>query len=221
MTEKSNIPLNLRALVKAAGDAIDSIKLNGISAGRHRGRPLRVKSRRTGSEEIAGLANLFFRGAKAHITVHADPKDWQRWEIKCYRMLNGDEFRTYADGARTVCQEKLPGRSLRALLKRGELSRRALEAAAREIRRAHQFRCRELGGGPWSQGDLHMGNVIYDETTNRARLIDFEIIHDKSLRPATRHADDLLVFLQDMVKWVPGRKWLPFALCFLNAYGRK
>jgi len=65
-----------------------------------------------------------------------------------------------------------------------------------------------------------MGNVIYDHATDRARLIDFEIVHDKSLPALSRHADDLLVFLQDMVGLVPSRQWLPFASCFLDAYGR-
>jgi len=65
-----------------------------------------------------------------------------------------------------------------------------------------------------------MGNVIYDRATDRARLIDFEIVHDKSLPPVARHADDLLVFLQDMVGLTPSRQWLPFAFCFLDTYGR-
>ena len=42
-----------------------------------------------------------------------------------------------------------------------------------------------------------MTNVIYNEKT-RARLIDFEIRHEKSLPAAARHTDDLLVFLLDM-----------------------
>jgi hypothetical protein len=33
-----------------------------------------------------------------------------------------------------------------------------------------------------------------------------------------RHADDLLVFLLDIVGIVPGHQWLSFALRFLNAY---
>jgi hypothetical protein len=54
--------------------------------------------------------------------------------------------------------------------------------------------------------------------TGRARLIDFEIIHDKSLPATVRHADDLLVFLLDIVGTVPSQQWLPFTLRFLNAY---
>src|SRR5207248_4664654 len=39
-----------------------------------------------------------------------------------------------------------------------------------------------------------------------------------SLPANARHADDLLVFLLDLVGRVPNRQWLPFAICFLRAY---
>jgi len=93
-----------------------------------------------------------------------------------------------------------------------------LEAAGREYHRAHQFWSDELGGG-WSHGDASMTNVVYDEKTNRARLVDFEIIHEKSLPARVRHADDLLVFLLDMVGRISSTHWVPFATCFLRSYG--
>jgi hypothetical protein len=62
-------------------------------------------------------------------------------------------------------------------------------------------------------------NVVYNQKTNRARLIDFEIVHGKSLPAVARHADDLRVFLLDMLETVPARQWLPFAISFLKAYG--
>src|SRR5262249_48607896 len=162
----------------------------------HRGHTLQVKRRRRGSEAIAGLANLFFPLADAHISVWANPRKWQRWEIYCYHLLNGPQFRAFAAGPRTICAEKLPGENLRELAATGKLDRRSLQAAAREIRRAHRLHCPAFDG-PWSHGDLHMGNVIYHKETDRARLIDFEVVHDKSLPPVDRHADDLLVFLQE------------------------
>jgi hypothetical protein len=63
-------------------------------------------------------------------------------------------------------------------------------------------RRKELGKG-WSHGDGSMTNVIYDEKAHRARLIDFEIRHEKSLPAAARYADDLLVFLLHTVGRVP------------------
>ena len=88
------------------------------------------------------------------------------------------------------------------------VSHALLAAAGSEYRRAHQFRSDELAG-PWSHGDASMTNVTYDTKTNRARLIDFEIIHEKSLPVAARKADDLLVFLLDLVSNVSRREWLP------------
>jgi hypothetical protein len=93
-----------------------------------------------------------------------------------------------------------------------------VEAAGHEFRRAHQFRSDEFRG-PWSHGDARTNNVIYDEMTGRARLIDFEILHDKSLPAKSRQADDLLVFLLDLIAVAPNPQWLTLALSFLNAYG--
>src|SRR5260370_15311278 len=92
-----------------------------------------------------------------------------------------------------------------------------LVAAATEFRRAHRFWSDEFRGC-WSHGDGTTQNVLYDPKTDRARLIDFEIVHEKSLATAARQADDLLVFLLDMVGIVPSRQWLPFSMTFLEAY---
>src|SRR5258705_8552538 len=59
-----------------------------------------------------------------------------------------------------------------------------------------------------------MTNVIYDEKAHRARLIDFEIRHEKSLPAPARHADDLLVFLLDLVSRVSSRQWIRLAMVF-------
>src|SRR2546430_9817953 len=133
-------------------------------------------------------------------------------------MLKGDRFHAYNSGSRTMIAAKLPAESLWDHLNRGTLSRRMLQAAAAEFRRAHQFWSDEFRGR-WSHGDGTSQNVIYDPATNRARLIDFEIVHEKSLARAARQADDLLVFPLDMVGTVPSRQWLPFSMTFLEVYG--
>ena len=63
-----------------------------------------------------------------------------------------------------------------------------------------------------------MTNVISNEKTRRARLIDFEIRREKSLPATARHADDLLVFPIDLVGRVSSGQWIRFAICFLRAY---
>jgi hypothetical protein len=62
---------------------------------------------------------------------------------------------------------------------------------------------------------------MYDEGSGRVYLIDFELTHDRSLPAQVRQADDLRVVLQDMIALVDDRRWLPFALAFLRAYGNE
>ncbi len=120
--------------------------------------------------------------------------------------------------SRTITLDKLPGDNLWDHMNRGTLRPRMLTAAGSEYRRAHHFKNEEFGSA-WSHGDASMTNVIYNEKTGRARLIDFEIRHEKSLPATARHADDLLVFLLDLVSRVSSRQWIRLAICFLRAYG--
>ena len=45
-----------------------------------------------------------------------------------------------------------------------------------------------------------------------------KFVHDKSLPAKSRHADDLLVFLLDVIATAPNPQWLALSLSFLNAY---
>jgi tRNA A-37 threonylcarbamoyl transferase component Bud32 len=207
-----------QALSSAAATFVDSLKINSISEKVRRGRRVVIKRRNVYGEQLADLANLYFRMSGIPIRFWSKAEEWQHWEANCFRMLNGDRFRVSTSGKRTVCMEKLPGKSLWEHMKEGTLTRRMLEAAGTELRRAHQFRSDEFDG-PWSHGDSTATNVIYNHKTGRARLIDFEIIHDRSLSAKARHADDLLVFLLDVVAMASSRQWLSFSLSFLNAYG--
>ena len=64
-----------------------------------------------------------------------------------------------------------------------------------------------------------MSNVVFDPAAGRAHLIDFEIMHDKSLPAPRRHADDLSVFLLDLVALAPAHRWLELSLSFVQTYG--
>src|SRR5438552_14415028 len=207
-----------QALSNAAARFVDSLKINSVSEKvRHRRRVV-IKRRNGYSEQLAELSNLYFRMAGIPIRFWAKVEDWRRWEVECFKMLNGDRFRAWASGDKTVCADKLPGKSLWEHLEQRRLSREMVEAAGHEFRRAHQLRSHEFRG-PWSHGDAGANNVIYDEKTGRARLTDFEIVHDKSLPARSRQADDLLVFLLDLIAVAPNPQWLTLALSFLNAYG--
>lgn len=149
-----------QALSNAAARFVDSLKINSVSEKvRHRRRVV-IKRRNGYSEQLADLANLYFRMAGIPIRFWAKVEDWPRWEVECFKMLNGDRFRAWACGHKTVCADKLPGKSLWERLDQGMLTRRMVEAAGHEFRRAHQFRSDELRG-PWSHGDAGMNNVIY------------------------------------------------------------
>jgi hypothetical protein len=201
--------LSLRQMAAVASTAIDSIKINSITREMRRGRPMWVKRRRTGSELIALAAYLFSWLGRSPIRVWINAEKWQRWELGCFNLLHHYTLQAFAKGSRTVCEDEVPGRSLLEHVNRGTLKPRMLEAAARELRRVHEFWCEELGDH-WSHGDPHLDNVIYDRAADRARLIDFEVIHDKSIPALLRHADDLLVFLQDLMGRVTAGQWLHF-----------
>src|SRR5262245_8704372 len=206
-----------KALRNAADRLVDSLKVSSLSEQVLRGRSLVIKRRNVYSKPLAELTNVYFRMAGIPIRFWAKTEDWRRWEVNSFNMLNGDCFHARVAGANGICADKLPGRSLADHLNEGTLTREMMEAAGHELRRAHQLRCNEFRG-PWSHGDAGTNNVIYDEKSGRARLIDFEIIHEKSLPTKSRHADDLLVFLLDILALAPNRRWLNLVLAFLNAY---
>jgi hypothetical protein len=164
-------------------------------------------------------ANRFFRLAGNPVCAIEELATWQRWEVDCFLQLHGEDFQAFADGPRTVAAEEVPGTNLSVHLDAGTLNPRMLEAAARELRRAHAAESSTFHG-PWSHGDPHTGNFVYDPDSDRTRLIDFEVMHHPTIHPDERHADDLLVFLQDMVGRSRAGDWLPNAQAFLRGYGR-
>jgi hypothetical protein len=218
LTAASKIVEAPRGLATVATRLVEAIAINSIWEKKRGGQTLVVKRRNLHSEQLAELTNLYFRVATIPIRFWSKVEEWRRWEVGCYNMLNGDRFRAYTSGQRCVVADKLPGENLWVHLNRGTLTRQMLRTAAAELRRAHQFWSDELRGR-WSHGDASVTNVIYDPKTNRARLIDFEIYHDTTLSTHERQADDLLVFLLDLVGTVATRQWLPFSTTFLEAYG--
>src|SRR5438128_6306965 len=81
------------ALTNAAATFVDSLKINSTCEKVRRGRRVVIKQRNGYSEQLADLANLYFRMAGIPIRFWAKVEDWRRWEVKCFRMLNGDRFR--------------------------------------------------------------------------------------------------------------------------------
>src|SRR5262249_41479167 len=80
------------ALRNAADRLVDSLKLNSVWEQMRRGRSLVIKRRNVYSEPLAELTNAYFRVANIPIRFWAKARDWRRWEVKCFNMLNGDRF---------------------------------------------------------------------------------------------------------------------------------
>lgn len=206
-------------IFSTAGALVDRIKINAVSRECRDGRALWIKRRRWTARPIMACANRFFRLAGNPIQALEEPSAWQRWEVECFLQLHGGEYYAFAEGHAAVAAEEVPGKSLSLHLKQGTLTLPMVEAAARELRRAHEAECETLRG-PWSHGDPHSGNFVYEEATDRARLIDFEVMHHPTIHAEARHADDLLIFLQDVVGRIAAEQWLPVAQAFLSSYGR-
>lgn len=207
-------------VLTAAGAIVDRIKINSLTREMRDGRAVWIKRRRVIAGPVMALANGFFRVVGNPVRALTDRAEWQRWEVDCFLQLHGENYRAFRCGERAVGADELPGRSLSQHLDAGSITEEMLAAAGRELRRAHEWRCPEFGGAAWSHGDPHSGNFIFHPTENRARLIDFEVMHRTALSAGERHADDLLVLLQDLLGRIAADRWQPCASAFLETYDR-
>ncbi|MEQ1852793.1 MAG: hypothetical protein ABMA01_14540 [Chthoniobacteraceae bacterium] len=198
---------------------VDRIHLNRSIRGERGGRAVLLKRRRVIARPVMRLANVFFGWARNPVEAIASASEWLRWEEEWFRRLHGPDFGAGSDPDGTLWMEMLPGGSLSDHLVAGTLRPAQLAAAGAELRRAHAVPCAYHGGG-FSHGDSHTGNFIFDPATGRARLVDFEVRHLRGLRENERHADDLLVMLQDVCGRCSADAWLPLAGAFLDGYGR-
>src|SRR5437762_10286655 len=94
-----------QSLSNAAVRFVDSLKINSVSEKVRRGRRVVIKRRNGYGEQLADLANLYFRMAGIPIRFWANAEDWRRWEVECCKMLNGDRFSAWACGDETVCAD--------------------------------------------------------------------------------------------------------------------
>ena len=206
-------------MIRPIAHILNAVRVNSIVFQRVDGRPAWVKRRRTGMGPVIACGNLFLEASKARIRMFPASRDWQDWESQCFRLLNADSYRCGIKGQDVFWSEPLPGVSLKACLEAGGLTDAMLRSAAQEFRRVHALN-RPRVGGPWSHGDPALANLLYEERTARSRFIDFETIHEQGLSADERHADDLLVFLLDLLGRAPDASWLGSASVFLAAYGR-
>ncbi len=206
--------------LSAAGTLVDTIKINALTREYRDGRAFWVKRRRWAARPLMVGANRFFKLAGNPIRALTDVAAWQRWEVECFLRLHGERFQAFTDGADAVIAEEVPGKNLSQHLNAGTLVPPMFAAAARELLRAHEMACADFHGNAWSHGDPHAANFVYEDAADRARLIDFEVMHHPTVDASERHADDLLIFLQDIAGRIAPDQWLPGAHAFLHAYAR-
>jgi hypothetical protein len=198
---------------------IESIKVNTVRREIREGLTLCVKRRRRViARAILPAANIFFRLVRAPVRAIENTVEWQRWEIQSVRLLHGAAAACFSEGPDGVAVEEFSGINLTAPLDEGRLTERMTHAVGVELRRAHETRCEFFDSG-WSHGDPHLGNFIFDEATSRARVIDFELRHLRSLGERARRLDDLLGVLHDLLGRSPPAHWVPAARGFLEGYG--
>jgi hypothetical protein len=207
----------MAAFFQAIRNWVDRIHVNDASFSERAGRRVVVKRRRAGSGLIMRGANAFFRLAQNPVEALASRPAWREWEIACFRRLHGPQYSAGADESGSAWVEVLPGVSLGDKLATATLTAPMLRAAGIELRRAHAEQCPHYGTW-WSHGDPHSGNFLFDDETGRARLIDFEVRHLRSLSAADRHADDVFVLLQDVCGRCPAAAWQAFASALLEGY---
>ena len=209
----------MASLLASARAWVDRIHLNRSTHGHREGRAVVLKRRRWIAGPVMRFANVFFRYARNPVEAITDGVEWWRWEMGWFRRLHRPDFSIGTDPDGTLWMEMLPGENLSDHLAAGTLQPAHLAAAGVELRRAHAMHCTHYGGG-WSHGDSHTGNFIFDAATGRARLVDFEVRHLHGLPENERHADDLLVMLQDVCGRCSADAWPLLAGAFLDGYGR-
>ncbi|WP_371817242.1 hypothetical protein [Myxococcus sp. CA051A] len=196
--------------------AMDAVRVNTVALEVRPEVSLWHKHRRPGMGAVIAAGNVFLRLSRSHIRMFPSAKRWRDWELDSFALLHPDRA-AEARGGRAVALEALPGERLDRLLAQGRLTQTMVEAAARELHRAHGL-TPPHASRPWSHGDAHLKNLLYDEAGQRAWLIDFETEHDAHLATAERHADDLFVFLLDLGGRATREQALPLAVAFLRAY---
>jgi hypothetical protein len=175
-----------------------------------------VKTRRRGAGVVIVGGNAFLMLSQSGVRMFVCSRRWSTWETYCSRLLYPEMAAGCVASRRSAVLAKLPGTSLRRLLLQQQDSLPAVVAGVQEVYRCHQIHCRRFGG-PWSHGDLHLDNVLYDTASGRAFLIDFDAHHMLNLPGLDRHADDLVVMLLELIA-LAGDRWRPLANAVLERY---
>jgi hypothetical protein len=156
--------MSMHRLLASAGRWIDRIKINELTRVTRDGRAYWLKRRRPGAGAIISVGNAFFRLAGNRVVILGRDSEWHAWEYECSSLLHGASGASHVDDTGWLWLPEFPGRSLSSHIEDGTAEGAIFAAAARELRRAHEFHSPTLSGN-WSHGDPHSGNFIYDPVT--------------------------------------------------------
>ncbi len=187
---------------------IAAVRVHRVTREMRGGRAIYVKRRWRVMDLVIIAGNWFLDASRSGVRMFPQVARWQRWELQAFALLHAPDFACGRAGLRSVWLEEIPGRTLREHAVSHELDVAMVEAAGRELRRAHALQCPQCRAA-WSHGDPHLGNFLYDPNSNRARLIDFECAHTNQFNAQERLADDLLVFLLELMGRTSGQNWRP------------
>jgi len=208
----------MNTIQKCLARLMVGVRVNRAWSGTWSEDPVHFKRRRLGGSLTVWLGNLFLRLADSNIEMFVHSSEWAAWEKECYATLYPGlpPVAELPDGC--LILPALPGVSLRRL-RQDEFTAERIAAVAKELMRTHQLHCSYFRGG-WSHGDLHLDNVLLDVTTGQVHLIDFDTRHVRCLSHTRRCAEDLLVFLLDLITaetW----DWQLLTKTFLQEYDDK
>lgn len=201
-----------------AGPAIDRIRINRLEKVTREGRPAWLKTRKSISRCLIPVANLFFQLAGNPVEVLASGPEWIRRETEMFRLVNGSGRLAGPAGTGAFYSEALPGEDLVCWLKSGRMETGIFSVVGESFRRFHEL-TDPATGGFFTHGDPHLGNLLFHAGSGRVYLIDFETRHLPDLPLVERRADDLLVFLQDLLGRTSEGDWREFSGAFLRGYG--
>lgn len=140
--------------------------------------------------------NVYLGRSGSSFRMHVSAAAWAAYEVLQHRALHGQN-EAGAAHARTIWTAHLEGESLTSIVARGQKDEQeAMRAAGREVGRAHAV---ALHGSPFSHGDLHLSNLLWDRAKGRAWMIDFETPHDPSQSALARQADDVQALVLDIL----------------------
>src|SRR5262249_36631198 len=99
------------------GKVVRTVRLNVVDTDH----AVVFKRRSWFARRVTPLANGFFRLCRAPISFWNGVNGWQRWEVRCFRMLH-ERYHAVPVGDDAICESRLPGESLWVHLRRGTLT---------------------------------------------------------------------------------------------------